>query len=162
MNTNTDTNTEKMVKLHTVTIQEFADNLGIEYLQASALMAFLVNTNIATEAGKAAKAPGARGKAATLYDVPAEAVVVFFNDEEPTVPTVPTVPAVPALPEKSVEKTVTEIVVPAVPVVNVEVPTVPVTSTTSTESVPEATPANDVPVQPANEVPESPSVLAPA
>jgi len=118
MNTNTNpvdsvnTNEPKMIKEYNMTVAEFADSQGIEYLQASALMGFLVAQRIAKENGNAPKEARTRGKPSKLYTIPAEAEIVFFSDDEAVPNEVPPVPeVVPVAPEVAPEVT-PEVVAP--------------------------------------------------
>lgn len=76
-----------------VTIAEFQAMLGegYDYLMVSAFVKFLVKSGVAKEVGKKAMPAGQRGKPSTVYEIPNEVEIVFWDnaDGSETVPVVP-------------------------------------------------------------------------
>jgi len=66
----------------TLTIKQLSAELGEDVVYVTGLVKVLVNQGVIKEVGKAPKAEGERGRASTIYEVPNEAVLVFWNDEE--------------------------------------------------------------------------------
>ena len=64
-----------------VTVKEFAELLGVDYLTASAFIKILVKNGVAKENGKM-PSPGGKGKPSTIYAIENEATLVFWEDEE--------------------------------------------------------------------------------
>lgn len=75
---NENNNSNDMVK--NVTIHELAELLGEEYLVVSSLVKFMVKNGIAKEVGKRPNPAGQRGKPASIYEIPNEATLVFWED----------------------------------------------------------------------------------
>ena len=65
-----------------LTIKEFATLISEEYVVAASLMKFLVKTGVAKEVGKQKNPEGVRGKPSVIYEVPNDAALVFFDEEE--------------------------------------------------------------------------------
>lgn len=61
-----------------ITIKEFAELAGFDYLKASAIVALMVSTGYAKEVGKRSEG---RGKPSTIFEIENEMHVKFWNDD---------------------------------------------------------------------------------
>lgn len=61
----------------TLTVNEFAASMNVDYGTANSLLKFLVSRNLAKELGK--RAAASRGKPSTIYEVPEQVTLNFSS-----------------------------------------------------------------------------------
>lgn len=86
-----------------VTIKELAEALGEDYQTVAALIKFLVNQGVVKAVGHRANPAGTKGKPSTVYEVPNEIELVFWEDQPESQPE-------EVKQENPVAETVTEVV----------------------------------------------------
>ncbi len=65
-----------------VTIKQLAELMKEDYQTVSALVKLLVSQGVVKEVGKQVMPAGAKGNPATVYSVPNEVELVFWEDKE--------------------------------------------------------------------------------
>lgn len=139
-----------MTREMNLTIGEFAEELGEDYLTASSVVKVLVKAGIAKENGTRAKAPGTRGKAATVYTIPERFELVLF----------PEVPETPTGVESAVVENTGAPLETAKPTMEISVPSVPVEPVTIAPVAIEPTIPVETPAPAPVETPENAVGLA--
>jgi len=64
-----------------MTVKQLSKELGCEYLEASSLIKLLVNQGVVKEVGKL-PATGGRGKPSSIFEIPNEVELVFWEDNQ--------------------------------------------------------------------------------
>lgn len=107
-----------MTEVRQLTIKELAAQMGEEYLTVSALVKLLVKIGAVKKCGKRANPEGTRCKPSTIYEIPRETVLAFWEDnegEENAEVEAEAAPVVPAVTPETPVETATPIPVPVAP-----------------------------------------------
>lgn len=65
-----------------VTIKQLAELMEEDYQTVSALVKLLVSQGVVKEVGKQVMPAGTKGRSATIYSIPNEVELVFWEDKE--------------------------------------------------------------------------------
>lgn len=90
-----------------VTVKEFAESQRVDLNVANAILRWLTSEGAIKIVGQAERAPGARGKAADIFEVPNELTIVFWQDA-PAEPAAEPAPEMAAPPVETVSATTLE------------------------------------------------------